>query len=76
MLIRIKNIQLLDNYVLRVSFDDNKTVIYDMKEDMDIQVITDYLEHININLLVKQQVKSQLLFMELVRKMLYLLLRE
>ena len=35
MLIRIKNIQLLDNYVLRVSFDDNKTVIYDMKEDMD-----------------------------------------
>jgi hypothetical protein len=35
MLIRIKSIQLLDNYVLRVSFDDNKTVIYDMKEDMN-----------------------------------------
>ena len=34
MIIRIKSIQTLPNYLLDVIFDDEKHVIYDVKEDM------------------------------------------
>jgi len=35
MIVRIKNIEALDNYILRVTFDDDKIVEYDMKEDIN-----------------------------------------
>lgn len=34
-MIRIKSFEPLNNYTLKVVFDDNKTVFYDMKEDME-----------------------------------------
>jgi hypothetical protein len=34
MIPKIKNVQPLDNYVLLVVFDDGKTVLYDVKDDM------------------------------------------
>jgi len=35
MIIRIKNIKTLDDYMLLVTFDDGKIVEYDVKEDID-----------------------------------------
>ena len=34
MITRIRNIKALDNFVLLVTFDDNKIVEYDMKDDI------------------------------------------
>ena len=34
MIPRIKNIKPLDNYILHVVFDDDKEVLYDVKEDI------------------------------------------
>ena len=34
MIIRIKEIKPLDNFILLVTFDDNKVVEYDMKDDI------------------------------------------
>lgn len=35
MIIRIKSIKPLENYILLVNFDDNRSVVYDMNEDID-----------------------------------------
>ena len=35
MLPKIKELKVLDNFILQVSFDDNKTVLYNVKEDID-----------------------------------------
>lgn len=35
MIPRIKHIESQDNFVLRVEFDDGKTVLYDVKDDMN-----------------------------------------
>lgn len=35
MIPRIKTITPLDNFILRVVFDDGKTMLYDVKEDID-----------------------------------------
>lgn len=35
MIVRIKSVEPLDNFVLHVTFDDSKTVEYDMNEDID-----------------------------------------
>ena len=35
MIPRIKELKILDDYILYVIFDDGKTVEYDVKEDMD-----------------------------------------
>ncbi len=35
MIIRIKEFELLDNYVLLVTFDDGKVLYYDMNDDID-----------------------------------------
>ncbi|MGN0449266.1 MAG: hypothetical protein ACI4G0_02745 [Ruminococcus sp.] len=35
-MIRIKEFETLKDFVLKVVFDDNKTVLYDVKEDMQI----------------------------------------
>lgn len=35
MIPRIKTITPLDNFILRVVFDDEKTMLYDVKEDID-----------------------------------------
>ncbi len=34
MIVRIKSMKPLENYLLSVVFDDNKAVIYDMKDDI------------------------------------------
>ena len=46
MIVRIKNIQPLDDYRLFVTFDDGKSVIYNVKEDMETLPGYDDLEHI------------------------------
>ena len=35
MIPRIRTVEPLDNFILRVSFDDGKCVLYDTKTDMD-----------------------------------------
>lgn len=35
MIPRIRDVKALPEYCLRVSFDDGKTVLYDVKEDID-----------------------------------------
>ncbi|MBR1729272.1 MAG: DUF2442 domain-containing protein [Selenomonadaceae bacterium] len=35
MIPRIKNLKPLENYLLRVEFDDGKIVLYDVKDDID-----------------------------------------
>ena len=35
MILRIRDVKALPGYRLRVSFDDGKTVLYDVKEDID-----------------------------------------
>ena len=35
MIPRIREVQPMQDYCLRISFDDGKTVIYDVKEDME-----------------------------------------
>ena len=35
MLPKIKELKVLDDFMLQVSFDDNKTVLYNVKEDID-----------------------------------------
>lgn len=44
-MIRIKEIQTLENYILKVTFEDNHTVEYDVKEDMGLPGYAD-LKHI------------------------------
>lgn len=46
MIIRIKDIKPLDDYILLVTFDDNKVVEYDVKEDMRTLPGYDDLENI------------------------------
>ena len=46
MIPRIKVLKPLDDYLLRVTFDDGKTVIYDVKDDMN--TIPSYRDLINI----------------------------
>ena len=46
MIIRIKSLQTLPDYCLRVEFDDGKTVIYDVKPDMDTLPGYEDLRHI------------------------------
>ena len=46
MIPRIKALNVLDDYLLRVTFDDEKTVIYDVKED--INDIPSYRDLMNI----------------------------
>lgn len=36
MIPRIKSIRPMEDYVLQVTFDDGKSVLYDMNEDIDI----------------------------------------
>lgn len=35
MIVRIKSLKPLDDYILLVTFDDDKTVEYDVKDDME-----------------------------------------
>ena len=56
MIIRIKNIEPLDNFVLLVTFDDNKIMEYDMKDDIkelpgysDLQTIPGLWQQVNID---------------------------
>lgn len=56
MIIRIKNIKPLDNFVLLVTFDDNKIMEYDMKDDIkelprysDLQTIPGLWQQVNID---------------------------
>lgn len=35
MIIKIKSIKPIDNYILHVEFDDNRCVLYDMNEDIN-----------------------------------------
>lgn len=46
MIIRIKNIKPLDDYILLVTFDDNRVVEYDVKDDMRTLPGYDDLENI------------------------------
>jgi hypothetical protein len=52
MIPKIKNVQPLDNYVLFVVFDDGRTVLYDVKDDM--QTIPGYEDLKNIYGLFQQ----------------------
>lgn len=36
MIPKIKSIKTLDNFILQVHFDDDKTVLYDVKEDFSL----------------------------------------
>ncbi|MEE1314507.1 MAG: DUF2442 domain-containing protein [Faecalimonas sp.] len=47
MIIRIKTLKPLDNYILLVTFDDNQTVEYDVKDDMQTLPSYDDLKNIN-----------------------------
>lgn len=56
MIIRIKTLKPLDDYKLLVSFDDGKTVIYDLKDDMkklpgydDLKNITGLFNHVQLD---------------------------
>lgn len=56
MIIRIKNIKPLDDFVLQVTFDDDKTVEYDMKDDIkelsgysDLQTIPGLWKQVQID---------------------------
>jgi hypothetical protein len=44
MIPRIKNVTPLDNYILRVVFDDGNVVLYNVKEDIDLIPIFKQLE--------------------------------
>ena len=46
MIIRIKSVEALDDYILLVTFDDDKVVEYDMKDDMKTLPSYDDLERI------------------------------
>lgn len=46
MIIRIKSVQPLENYILRVTFDDERAVDYDVKDDMKTLPGYNDLEHI------------------------------
>ncbi len=52
MIPRIKKIEALDDFCLKVEFDDNRIVIYDLKEDIDN--LPGYSDLRNINGLFKQ----------------------
>lgn len=56
MLVRIKKIKPLDDFILAVTFDDNRVVEYDMKDDMrrlpgysDLQVIPGLWSQVRID---------------------------
>ena len=46
MIPRIKNLFPLDDYLLKVTFDDGKTVLYDVKDD--IREIPSYIDLFNV----------------------------
>lgn len=46
MIIRMKSVEALDDYILLVTFDDDKVVEYDMKDDMKTLPSYDDLERI------------------------------
>ena len=46
MIIRMKSVEPLDDYILLVTFDDDKVVEYDMKDDMKTLPYYDDLERI------------------------------
>ena len=52
MLIRIKELKTLPNYILAIEFDDGKMVLYDVKEDMND--IASYRDLMHINGLFEQ----------------------
>lgn len=52
MIVRVKSVKPLNDYILRVVFDDGKEVLYDVKED--IENIPTYRDLININGLFNQ----------------------
>lgn len=52
MIPRIKSVKPLEDYMLLVVFDDGKTVLYDVKEDM--QTISNYEDLKNIHGLFQQ----------------------
>lgn len=52
MIVRIKSLKPLDDYILLVTFDDDKTVEYDVKDDM--QTLPGYDDLKNIQGLWKQ----------------------
>lgn len=52
MIPRIKSVKPLEDYVLLVVFDDEKTVLYDVKDDM--QIISSYEDLKNIHGLFQQ----------------------
>lgn len=47
MIIRVRNVKPLNDYILYVEFDDNRCVEYDMNEDIDTLPGYDKLKHIN-----------------------------
>lgn len=47
MIIRVRNVKPLNDYILYVEFDDNKCVEYDMNEDIDTLPGYDNLKRIN-----------------------------
>ena len=56
MIARIKNLEPLNDYKLYVVFDDGKSVIYDMTEDMntlpgysDLKTITGLFKHVQLD---------------------------
>ena len=56
MIVRIKDIKPLEDYRLLVTFDDGKSVIYNVKEDMetlpgynDLENITGLFSHVQID---------------------------
>nr|DAU15089.1 MAG TPA: Protein of unknown function (DUF2442) [Caudoviricetes sp.] len=56
MIIRIREVKPLDNFILLVTFDDGKIVEYDMKEDIrelpeycDLQTIPKLWEHVRLD---------------------------
>ncbi len=56
MIIRIKSLKPLDEYRLLVCFDDGKSVIYDLKEDMetlpgydDLKNIAGLFDHVHLD---------------------------
>ena len=52
MIIRIKEVKALPNYLLDVLFDDDRNVLYDVKEDIDS--IPSYEDLVNIHGLFQQ----------------------
>lgn len=52
-MIRIKDFTPLDDFILKVTFDNNKTVLYDVKEDIRILPRYEELEKLDLFPLAK-----------------------